>query len=914
MMPIADARRAERYYTKSDGGYYLGQDELHTEWGGKGAALLALSGQPEFEQFQRLIHGLDPKSANQLTAKLIDERIPAWDVTASVPKGVTLALECGDSRIQQMIWEAGREAMADIEAYATTRVRKGGLHEDRKTGNLVWFATEHTETRPTAEDNMPDPDRHIHFVVFNSTFDEKEREWKALKFRPIMEQRKYFDRRFDMRLAAKLADAGYRIETKWKGDDKARGAYHSWDIAGIPRSLIEKNSRRSQEVDATEAAILAKLKDELGEAPDKLSAVSRDQLGAISRRTKREDLTLAECRAYWQSRITDNERAGIKAVIARAQEGNSPPSEQSAASAVAFSLNHHFERYSVVPVEQLAVTAMERSLGDATPEDIERELHRQGVLTQTIDGRKLATTEALQREEDAIVGFAANGRGSVAPIGLPERFERGSLNQGQFDAVAGLLGSSNRVNLVEGPAGAGKSFMLKAFDTAAKAQGQNVFYLATTTDAANVLARDGFTVNTVARFLVDEKLQNAATGCRVVVDESSMMGHKDAHRFFTLAQKLNLKPIMVGDPAQHGAVPRGALLHVLKTYAGIQPFRLTEIMRQESEDYRQAARLMAEGKTLEGFDSIDAKGWIREIGPAEERNREIAAEYVQARLDKKSVLVVSPTHAEAASITSEIRAQLREKGLLKGEDRQFTRLVAANATEAERGQLSTYREGDVLVFHQNARQGYRKGDWLTVTDPAKVPVSEAAKFQLYRKEAIQLAVGDQLRITGQVKSLDGKHKLVNGATQTVAGFTRKGDIQLGNGWVIPACAGFFRHGVVETSFGAQGKSVQRAIVAVSAQSLPATNQEMAYVASTRAREQMTLYTDDKAALRESIQISSQKLTALDMKPKQLNAPSLKEKLRRLVLRRKRTQPGVGEHFLNSTERIATERQKNHGRG
>ena len=84
MMPIADARRAERYYTKSDGGYYLGQDELHTEWGGKGAALLGLSGQPEFEQFQRLIHGLDPQSGNQLTAKLIDERIPACAFSLSI--------------------------------------------------------------------------------------------------------------------------------------------------------------------------------------------------------------------------------------------------------------------------------------------------------------------------------------------------------------------------------------------------------------------------------------------------------------------------------------------------------------------------------------------------------------------------------------------------------------------------------------------------------------------------------------------------------------------------------------------------------------------------------------------------------------------------------------------------------------
>ena len=82
--------------------------------------------------------------------------------------------------------------MRDVEAMATTRVRKGGKDEDRVTGNMVWLAVEHPDTRPTKEDNMPDWDRHIHFVVANATFDAVEHEWKALKVRPIFDLRKYF--------------------------------------------------------------------------------------------------------------------------------------------------------------------------------------------------------------------------------------------------------------------------------------------------------------------------------------------------------------------------------------------------------------------------------------------------------------------------------------------------------------------------------------------------------------------------------------------------------------------------------------------------------------------------------------------------------------------------------------------------
>ena len=53
-------------------------------------------------------------------------------------------------------------------------------------------------------------------------------------------------------------------------------------------------------------------------------------------------------------------------------------------------------------------------------------------------------------------------------------------------------------------------------------------YLATTSGAVEVLEKDGFKVDTVAHFLLDEKMQAAARGGRVVVDETSMLGHKDA--------------------------------------------------------------------------------------------------------------------------------------------------------------------------------------------------------------------------------------------------------------------------------------------------------------------------------------------------------------------------------------------------
>ena len=100
--------------------------------------------------------------------------------------------------------------------------------------------------------------------------------------------------------------------------------------------------------------------------------------------------------------------------------------------------------------------------------------------------------------------------------------------------------------------------------------------------------------------------------------------------------------------------------------------------------------------------------------------------------------------------------------------------------------------------------------------------------------------------------------------KTVAGFTEGGNLKLDNGWTVAADAGHYRHGFVETSFGSQGRTVDRVILGMSAASTGATNQEQLYVSASRAKDWVRLYTDNKAEIREAVQRSSQKLAALDL--------------------------------------------------
>jgi ATP-dependent exoDNAse (exonuclease V) alpha subunit len=72
---------------------------------------------------------------------------------------------------------------------------------------------------------------------------------------------------------------------------------------------------------------------------------------------------------------------------------------------------------------------------------------------------------------------------------------------------------------------------------------------------------------------------------------------------------------------------------------------------------------------------------------------------------------------------------------------------------------------------------------------------------------------------------------------------------------------------VLTSHASQGKTVDRVLLAESEQSLPAASREQFYVSASRARESVTVYTDDKRELRRAIEDSSQRLSARELEQK-----------------------------------------------
>src|SRR5216684_8915296 len=174
------AAGAKRYYASAD--YYSEGQEIVGSWGGEAARLLGLQGVVDKESFDRLCDNLDPQSGRQLTARTRSDRTVGYDFTFSVPKSVSLLYALsGDREILDAFRSSVDETMRDLEGEMKTRVRKGGQDGERKTGNMAWAEFIHTTSRPVA--GIPDPQLHAHCFVFNSTFDDQERQWKAGQFR-----------------------------------------------------------------------------------------------------------------------------------------------------------------------------------------------------------------------------------------------------------------------------------------------------------------------------------------------------------------------------------------------------------------------------------------------------------------------------------------------------------------------------------------------------------------------------------------------------------------------------------------------------------------------------------------------------------------------------------------------------------
>ncbi len=886
---------AKRYYATAD--YYSEGQELVGLWGGQGAARLGLEGTVDQFSFERLCDNLSPRTGEPLTVRTRADRTVGYDFTFSVPKSVSLLYALsGDEDIMGAFRSAVDETMREMETEMKTRVRRGGKDEDRTTGNMVWAEFIHTTSRPV--DGLPDPQLHAHVFVFNTTWDQEEERWKAGQFRELKRDAPYFQAAFRVRLANRLQALGFGVERK--RDD--------FEIAGVPKDMLKRFSRRT--------ALIEKVAGERGITdPDR-----KAELGAETREKKGAALGWDSLRKKWNARLSDKEREAITAVHRREHPAARP--ERGEGVAVDHALEHSFVREAVVPERKLLTEALKRGIGSVRVEGVTREMAKRPLIRSDVAGRMMATTKEMLALESRLTDFARLGRGRCRPLGDPQRpCSRDWFNDGQKAAVRHVLGSRDRVMIIRGVAGTGKTTLEQEIGEALAEAGKPVVALAQSVKASREVLRQeaGFaTADTVAMFLKDERMQEAARDGVILVDEASQLGTRDMLQVFEAAERLGARVLLVGDKRQHRSVTAGEPLRLLEERAGLPVALVTDILRQQG-NYKKAAGLLSEGRTEEAFEELDKLGWIKQV-PDGDRDKQLASAYLAAVAEKKrggaykSALVVSPTHVEAERITAAIRDGLQADGKLRGE-RVIRRWVPAHLTAAQKADPTEYEPGYLLQFHQNAK-GYPKGSRLLLDEGAEPPTRLAQRFEVYRPAQLALAVGDRVRVTAGGKTKDGKHRLSNGSLFTVQGFSRQGDIIVDRGWVIDRDFGHLTHGYVVTSHASQGVTVDKVFVGVSSDSFPATYQRTAYVAVTRGKEQAQIFTDDRKELLKAVSRLDEPLSATELLESTHDKAKVRDGLTKPLTLARRLATLMPHHpawRTETTRNLPSERDRSHDR-
>lgn len=879
---IATRQYFETVLTQGD--YYLGQ-EVSGQWHGRGADSLGLGRGSDVtkDQFSSLLEGRHPKLGTSLTQRLREDRRPGMDLTFSVPKSVSLAWAInGDERILDALRKSVQETMAqDVEPLMQRRVRTGqhaATKQRTQTGKLIYADFLHKTSRPV--DGKPDPHLHIHAFVINWT--EQNGKHYAGEFAEIVRQRPSLQAKFEARLARTLKnELGYAVE---KSRFMQSGRLKSgWEIKGLSRDTVMKFSRRTKQV------------EEVAKKNGITNEAEKSKLGAKTREKKQTGLTIDHLRKEWRSRLTDDERKSFGGLQADKQRDQSKNENAQAEQSLKHALDHHLYRQSTVEQHQVIGTALEHGL-TVSPEQMKQTFDRMQVIRRSRDvegaQRKFVTTREVLNSEKEMINFARDGRGTRKAIGKREHvFARTWLNDQQQAAVKHVLNCRDTVMAVTGGAGTGKSSLMEEAAEAVRGNGKEVFTFAPSTGAREVLQEKGFSnAQTVEHLLRNKELQAEIRNQVLWVDEAGLLDVRSMQGIFKIAKAQNARVVLSGDTRQHSSPRRGEAMRLLENQAGLNIARVEAIQRQKGK-YRDAVAMISRGhevvdartgKTglLAGFDMLDRMGKIKEC-EHEHRHQLLAKQYLQSGKKGKTILIVAPTHAEAGAVTKEIRDGLRRTGGLESQEHSVPQLRSLNLSEAEKSDASSYacREGAVVQFHQNTQGGFKRGERyrITATDGDSVevaavgtgvkkslPLKRPDRFEVYNESELGLSVGDKLRFSLGGTGSDGKRRISNGRLDEVKGFDRNGNVRLKSGFTVNRDYGHLDLGYVVTSHSSQGKDRQVAIAAMGAESLPAINAKQFYVTVSRGSEDVAIYVDDKAKVRQAIGRSGEQLAATEL--------------------------------------------------
>ena len=280
---------------------------------------------------------------------------------------------------------------------------------------------------------------------------------------------------------------------------------------------------------------------------------------------------------------------------------------------------------------------------------------------------------------------------------------RPSLTEEQRAVVAGLCGPQ-RLALLVGPAGTGKTFTLDAARDAWTASGRRVVGAALAARAATALTAGwGIHATTIAGLLGDLEHRPHAlpAGGILVIDESSMAGTRDLARVLAAAEDRDVKVVLVGDHRQLSSIDAGGLFATLATRPNA--LQLTDNRRQQQPWEREALAELRDGDVATALVAYERFGRIARAATADAARTALVTDWHTATSAGNATAMIAARRDDVTDLNQRARTLRAAEGALTG---PTIRTAEGRA----------FQVGDTVVaLRNNRRLGLANGTRGTIT-------------------------------------------------------------------------------------------------------------------------------------------------------------------------------------------------------
>jgi conjugative relaxase-like TrwC/TraI family protein len=691
-------------------------------------------------------------------AKPMRHACAGYDLTFSPPKSVSVLWGLADAGTQQLLMRAHHDAVAQVidlferEVAATrtgatkpaTRTDAGGavLQADVAGIAAAWF--DHYDSR------AGDPQAHTHIVVSAKVKTAADGAWRALDGRPVHQSLVALSAHYNAVLADILArDFGLA----WEARERGRDRNPALELAAVPPELVTEFASRASDIDTESERLVADYQAKHGRQPSKRAILALRQQATLTTRPAKRVRSLAELTAEWRDRsapllqadpaawVSSVLGSGARQPLLRADDVPLAVIEQVGqqvmatvgdrratwrrwnlfAEAARQTMGWRFasarDRETVTAMIADAAQQASMLLTPGEPLTLAALQRGDGSSRLRPKHSALYTSEALYAAEERLLALSRQTGApevslSAIRAAAAQATRDGSvLGEDQTEALERIAVSGLTVDLLVGPAGAGKTTAMRVLRHAWEREHGigSVMGLAPSATAAAVLGEDlGIATENTAKWLADHDRGLAAFRPRqpVILDEASLCGTFTLDRITTLVAEAGAKVLLVGDWAQLQAVEAGGAFHLLVQDRGDPP-RLADVHRFHN-DWEKTASLALRFGHLEVIDAYADHGRVV-VGDADYVRQ---AAYTGWKLDTEAGLA-SILVADDNRTVADLNRQARHDRILGG-------LVDATC-EASLTDGARASAGDAVITRRNDRRltggktGWvRNGDRWTV--------------------------------------------------------------------------------------------------------------------------------------------------------------------------------------------------------